>query len=231
MLDFSRRDAQVAELMDDPACDLRLLFNTYRQFARINALLSGWRGVYRRHLRPALPRGRPVRLLDIGFGGGDVVRALARWARADGIDLRITAIDTDARALAFVRELEWPDTVSFQQASTGDLRASGRRYDAVISNAVLHHLDETAAAALLRDSRALAETVVVHNDLVRSAAAYTLFSTFVAPFFRDSFAATDGQRSIRRSWTVPEMRDLAGPGWTIRPLAPFRQLAVWQSSA
>lgn len=217
--------------MDDPSCDLRLLFNTYRQFARINALLSRWRPVYRRHLRPVLPRGRPARLLDIGFGGGDVVRALARWARADGIDLRITAIDTDARALAFVRELEWPDTVSFQQASTGDLRASGRRYDAVISNALLHHLDKTAATALLHDSRALAETVVVHNDLVRSAAAYVLFSAVVAPFFRDSLSAPDGRRSIRRSWTVAELRDLAGPGWTVRPLVPFRQLALWQASA
>lgn len=215
--------------MDDPSCDLRLLFNTYRQFARINALLSRWRSVYRRHLRPALARGRPARLLDIGFGGGDVVRAVAGWAHRDGIDLRITAIDTDPRALAFVREQAWPDTISFHEASARDLVTSGRRYDAVMSNAVLHHLDDQGAAALLADSRVLAERAVVHNDLVRSPVAHALFAGFVGPLFRDSFAAEDGRRSIRRSWTRREMRALAGPDWTVEALVPFRQLVRWRA--
>lgn len=227
---FSQRDTQLTEHMDDPSSDLRMLFNTYRQFARINALLSRWRTVYRRHLRPALARGRPARLLDIGFGGGDVARNIAAWARRDGLDLRITAIDTDPRALAFAREQVWPDTISFHEASARDLVASGRRYDAVMSNAVLHHLDDVGAAALLADSRVLAERAVVHNDLVRSVAAHALFSGFVAPFFRDSFAADDGRRSIRRSWTPREMRMLAGPDWTVEPLCPFRQLVRWQGA-
>lgn len=212
--------------MDDPACDLGRLFNTYRQFALINAYLSRWGTIYRRYLRPRMAARRPFRMLDVGFGGGDIARSLDRWARRDGFDLRITAIETDARALDFVRQSAWPDTIAFQVASTRDLVNAGRTYDAVISNAVLHHLDRDALAGLLEDSATLAERVVVHNDLVRSRAAYMLFSSVIAPWLRDSCAAVDGRLSIRRSFTPAELRAAAGDPWRVEPIWPYRQLLV-----
>ena len=90
--------------MDDPACSLERLHTTYRHFPIVNQVLAGWRRIYERLLRPHFT-SRPATLLDVGCGGGDIVRRLALWAQQDGLELRITAIDPDIRALAFVETL------------------------------------------------------------------------------------------------------------------------------
>jgi SAM-dependent methyltransferase len=94
------RASDAVELMDDPDCDPEILSRTYDYFRYVNAAVSGWRGVYRREIRPLLSTARESTLLDIGSGGGDVARALARWAARDGLLLTVTAIDPDARAHA-----------------------------------------------------------------------------------------------------------------------------------
>lgn len=228
MKTFRRRDDAIVERMDDPQCDEAMLFRTYRQFAQINPLLARWSAVYARLIRPVLQPGVPATLLDVGFGGGDIPHALDRWARRDGFELRITAIDPDPRANRFAATWPHNERIEFRMADTATLLAEGALFDVVISNAVLHHLNPDTLAGFFADTRALARRLVVHNDTVRSAAAYLLYSVFVAPWLRHSFAAEDGRLTVRRSYRPDELRALA-PGWRIERLAPFRQLVCWQA--
>ncbi len=150
---LARRDSESREFMDAATCDADRLERTYQQFSLVNQLVSGWRRIYRQWIRPRLDAHRPTTLLDIGFGGGDISRALARWAARDGLPMLTTAIDPDERALRHVHGL--PDAgVRFEQASSTDLVARGERYDVVISNHLLHHLDPVEFADLLADSQA-----------------------------------------------------------------------------
>ncbi len=98
------RDTHAIEEMDRPDCDPDRLDRTYRQFALVNRVLSGWHGLYRSRVRPLLSATGPATLLDIGCGGGDLALLFARWAAADGIDLRVTGIDPDERAYRFAAE-------------------------------------------------------------------------------------------------------------------------------
>jgi 2-polyprenyl-3-methyl-5-hydroxy-6-metoxy-1,4-benzoquinol methylase len=219
-----QRAVDAVELMDRPDCDARLLDNTYRQFGLVNRLLSGWRKLYVRELRPALVNNTaPATLLDIGSGGGDLAYQLAGWARRDGLPLRITGIDPDARAAAFARGRPPLPGVEFRQAHSGDLVREGSSFDFVISNHVLHHLSAGELQQLLSDSAVLAGRKVLHNDLRRSPAAYALFFGAALPF-RHSYIRVDGLTSIRRSYTSAELSALAPPGWTVEPAAAFHQL-------
>lgn len=209
--------------MDDPRCDPVRLRNTYAQFALVNRLLSGWRVVFERGIRPRARAGGTV--LDVGCGGGDVARALWRWSREAGIPLEVTGVDPDPRALAFARGTVAADGGGprFERADLAHLRATGRRFDFVVSNHVLHHLDPRELGGFLEDTAAIAATGVLHNDLRRSDLAYLAFALVSWPM-RRSYIAEDGLRSVRRAYTPAELRGLAPPGWRVERLEPFRSL-------
>ena len=255
MSTLRERDTVLRELMDDPDCATPELERTYRDFRAVNRLVSGWRRAYRQIIRPHLMRRSVTSLLDIGSGGGDVPLALARWAERDGFALDVTAIDPDGRAHRYATRAhgnergnstqrnEDPATqrhgqdrtsVEFRCASSADLVAEGRRFDIVVSNHVLHHLDRAEFAEVLSDSRRLARSLVLHNDIERSPVAYSGYwlatlPLSLRPSARRSFIREDGLRSIRRSYTKVELDAevadaAAGDEWRVSRAYPSRLL-------
>ncbi len=221
-----RRARELREIMDDPRCDPGVLARTYGQFAVLNQLLAGWRRAWTELLAPAARAAAgqdgPARLLDIGCGGGDLARRLAAWSAREGLALEVTAIDPDARALAYARRRATPPTVRYLDATVEELARAGERFELVVSNHVLHHLDEAELPRFLADSARLATGPVLHNDLLRTPWALPAFAAFSLPF-RGSFIREDGFRSIRRAFTPDELLALAPAGWTVRRYGRFRQ--------
>jgi 2-polyprenyl-3-methyl-5-hydroxy-6-metoxy-1,4-benzoquinol methylase len=228
--DLRSRDTDVRELMDDPDCDPVALDRTYARFRLVNRLVSGWRRTYLAQIRPLLSDSRSTSLLDVGSGGGDVARALAAWARADGLSLRVVGVDPDPRAHAFATASPAPPGVSFRQAGCAELVAAGERYDVVISNHLLHHLDAPGLSRLLQDSQRLASRRVLHSDLRRSRLAYLGWAAVSWPAARDTFVFTDGLLSIRRSYRPAELAAAVPTGWQVAAQRPYRLLLSWNAS-
>jgi len=218
------------EIMDSPRCDPMMLTRTYQDFRVVNALVSGWWGIYRRSIRPALSTTRQSTLLDVGSGGGDVSRALARWAVRDGLRLRVTGVDPDSRAHVFATSQPKIAGLSFRQALSSDLVANGEHFDFVVSNHVLHHLSVDELNGLLIDSKNLALQRVLHADLERSNFAYLGFGAATWPFFRHSYIRPDGLTSIRRSYTAVELRAAVPAGWTVTRGLPSRLVLGWNAA-
>lgn len=233
MPDLSVRDDDTVELMDDPGADLGMLEQTYRRFQLVNALVSRPAHIYRRDVRPRARRG-PVRILDVGAGGGDLCRALARRLRRDGLTAEITALDPDERAMRWAEAHDGGAGAHYRRQRTDDLVHAGEQFDIVLSNHVLHHLNSEELASLLADSERIIAPggLVAHHDIARSRAAYALFAAGTAPFARNvlagSFIRTDGLISIRRSFTVKELSALVPPGWQASSGFPFRVELRWE---
>lgn len=233
-MNLAVRDHELRELMDDPDCDPALLDATLRRFETINRLVAAWGAVYRKHLGPYLSGlGRPARVLDLGSGGGDLVVRLAALARRDGLDVTWTGADPDPRAHAIARARAG-DGVSFACADAATLVGAGHRFDAVISNHVLHHLDD-GLVPFVTESRRLSSGIVLHGDIARGRLAYGLYAVGITPFAPGTLLRTDGLRSIRRSFTPDELRsalDDGAPGrWSVSTPAPFRLLAIGDGDA
>lgn len=224
---LGERAVDAHELMDDPACDARTLERTYRRFGAVNALVSGQGAVYRRWIRPRASATSVLRVLDVGTGGADMPRRLLRWADRNGVRVRVTGIDPDERAIGFARR-HAPPAVELRPVTTAQLRAEGARFDAVLSNHVLHHLGDDEVVALLDDSAALLAPggVAVHSDIERSRFAYAAFAAATWPLqwgpLRDTFIRADGLTSIRRSRTAQEAAELVPAGWRVRRAVPSR---------
>lgn len=220
-----------AEIMDDPNCDPLLLERTYERFPVVNRFIGGWGKIYQRLLKPMLAQSLQPRLLDIGCGGGDIAIDLTRRALADGIDISTVGIDPDSRAVEFARraaaELNLStQAIDFQETDSAQLRDTGAEFDVVISNHLMHHLDDAQLNAVVEDSLALSRGIVVHADIRRSALASALFGIASLPLAPGSLIRKDGLMSIRRSYTPLELASRVGPGWEIHTTAPFRLLLM-----
>lgn len=221
MMSLAYRAVDADEWMDDPECDPARLARTYRHFGLLNRAIGRWPAIYRSLIGPALADAGPRSLLDVGFGGGDITRRIAAWAARDGIDLSITAIDPDPRALAFASAAP-ASGVEFRATTSRALVADGRTFDVVISNHVLHHVE--GLGDFLEDSERLARRLVVHSDIERGPGAYAAYSVLALPLAAGSFARADGLTSIRRSYTRAELEAESPPGWTVERKRPSRLL-------
>jgi 2-polyprenyl-3-methyl-5-hydroxy-6-metoxy-1,4-benzoquinol methylase len=209
--------------MDAPDCDPYKLARTYAQFHKINRLLSGWEGIYQRDMRPAFQAGART-VLDIGCGGGDVVRLLAHRAKRDGFAIEFLGIDPDARAITFAHTQENLPTVSFKAIHTSDLEDT---FDIILSNHILHHLQDAKIQELCAACEQMATYQVIHNDICRDDLALALFP-FVGGWFRGSYIFEDGMRSVRRAFTASELQTIAPTGWQVETSMPFRLQLSWK---
>lgn len=231
-MNLRERDRELTELMDDPDCDPVRLSRTLRRFGVVNRLVSGWGTVYRREVRPALRAlGGRGRVLDLGCGGGDVVVRLAALARADGFEVEWVGADPDPRALPVARR--HGGGVRFVAADSAALLGAGERFDLVLSNHVLHHLDDGALASFAADSLALSRGPVLHADIERGRRAYGLYALGITPLAPGTFLRTDGLRSIRRSYRAHELHAALAPtgDWRVAAPVPFRLLAIGRGRA
>ena len=220
----------MVEEMDRENADPVLLQNTYRQFEKINGLLSQWKSIYKKEIKPHLNKSCPNTLLDIGFGGGDVPINIHRWAKRDGFDLQITAIEIDERAYQYANQLGAPEEISFNFQSSRELVEKNLSFDFVISNHVLHHLNEKQFYEMLDDAKLLATKKIVFNDIKRSYLGYSLFNICSRILFSDSYITKDGLTSIKRSYTQKELCDSAPPDWKVKSKFPFRLLLIYDKT-
>ena len=173
----------------------------------INRRLGGYRTTRRglddlaaRTDLAARSRVRPVEVLDIGGGSGDVAEEILAWGRERGIALTVTVMDIDARtaALAASRLL----AVAGASARQGDLFAvPPRSYDVVHAALFLHHFDGEEAVHALRHMGRVARVGVVVNDLHRHVVPWVLIRVLTLLFTNNRLVRYDGPLSVARAFS------------------------------
>jgi len=227
---LNHREPHLTEWMDRPDCDSVKLFNTYRQFNTINKLLSGWKMIFKEYLKPIIEANSgSAAILDIGCGGGDILQYLDQICRQEGFQVSFTGTDPDPRAKNFFEENCDRNQIRFINKTSEELVEEGSRFDIVISNHLIHHLQDDEILALCRASEKLSKKLVLFNDIERSDFGYGLFALTTPLLFRNSFISADGKLSIRRSFRKDELQTLIPDSWSVKRKFPFRLLAIHES--
>jgi SAM-dependent methyltransferase len=233
-----------AELMDDPALPAADHMLALGALARINAL-----SFTARHLAAAIarlvagrPATRPLVVVDLACGGGDVTVDLAcRLARmlprpaSGGPSVRVIGVDKSDRGLDRARDLAARRGCGDVEFQAGDLLADiCPPCDVAVSSLFLHHLDDDEAAVVLSSMAGSARLGGVVSDLLRSRAGLALAVLGTTILSTSRVARVDGPLSVRAARTVAEYRDLlARAGLThahVRRIWPERCLIEWSST-
>lgn len=152
---------------------------------------------------------RPLRVLDVGSGGGDVATWLALRGgghlEVDGCDISPYAVD-HARRHAVAARAE--DRVRFFRH---DVRAEPLPgvYDVVMCSLFLHHFDNTDAVQLLARMKEAARERVLIQDLRRTRLGYWLAWLGCRVLSGSPVVRADGPASVTGAYTVDEVRALA----------------------
>jgi 2-polyprenyl-3-methyl-5-hydroxy-6-metoxy-1,4-benzoquinol methylase len=143
---------------------------------------------------------RPIRVLDVACGGGDVLLTLWCAARRAGLKVELAGCDLSATAVAYAKEeaaRAGANIEFFTNRVPQDPLPGG--YDLIMSTLFLHHLDEDAAISFLRDAAAKARDRVVVQDLVRSPLSYWFARLGTSVLLLSDICREDGRTSARSS--------------------------------
>ena len=227
--DFSRRSTQ-SELMDGDST-YEEFDQTLSQLEIINICTLAYRPTLRwlSETLSSFNPGRPVTIFDIGCGGGDMLRKIAKWARKRNIAVELTGIDINPFAKQSA-EKRTPHTAPIRYETTDIFALSpDRRADFVISSLFTHHLKDPELLRFIGWMENHAERGWFINDLHRHWIAYygIKYITAIAPFanrmIRSDAAISVARAFVRKDWC----RQLADAGIpdtqaTITWYFPFR---------
>lgn len=222
----SRRYA--AERMDDPSLDPALHEGALRGLERINAISATARALWGPLVR--LAGTRPLRVLDLACGAGDVAIGLRRRARHAGRPIDVAACDVSPRAVAHARERAEAGGEAVEFFACDVLKDPfPRGYDVHVCSLFLHHLREGEAVELLR--RMATGRALLVSDLVRSRPGYWAARVGTRLLTRSAVVHADARASVEGAFTRAELHALADAaglkGARIRPHWPFRMLLEW----
>ncbi|HEU4651251.1 MAG TPA: methyltransferase domain-containing protein [Croceibacterium sp.] len=193
------------ELMDDPALDAATYHAVLDDLARVNRLTFAYRPTLS-FLRRAVRRGRHLRVLDVGFGDGDMLRRIARWAARRGLAAELTGIDLNTRSKAAAEGKPSPIPIRYL---TGDYAGlAGEGFDCVISSLVAHHMSPDQLVAFLRFMEREAAVGWFVNDLHRHPVAHAAWPLLASTMGWHRIVRLDGHTSIARSFRPAEWRAL-----------------------
>ena len=224
-----------AELMDEPSLVVSEHARALAGLRRVN-----WWSRSAAIVCPALrslaaeySAERPLRLLDVACGGGDVTTAIGRWTRLAGLPVRVSACDISSTALDIARHQAASNGESIEFFQHDLLQQPlPAEFDVVMCSLFLHHLDEPDAVRVLRSMADAAARAVLVNDLVRSRRGYLLAMFGTRLLSRSRIVHVDGPLSVAGAFTSQEALRLceqAGlPGATISRHWPQRFLLIWR---
>jgi len=230
MPDLSRRATQL-ELMDDLTLASDALRQNLDELETINTWLGGYRPVLTalRRLQPYFPPDQPLRLADLGSGGGDTLRHIARWARHRALPVALTGIDANEFMLTYAacKASAYPE-ISFQQQDIFSEGFQQQEFDVLTCSLFCHHFTDAELVPLLRQWHQQARVAVVVNDLHRHPLAYHSIRWLTRLLGGSYLVQHDAPLSVARAFTRQDWRRLLTAAGIQRYSLRWRWAFRWQ---
>ncbi|NNM77268.1 methyltransferase domain-containing protein [Sphingomonas sp. ID1715] len=211
--------SQMQEQMDADDLSPEIYAAVIGDLARVNRLTLAARPTLS-FIRRAT-NGQAFRLLDVGFGHGDMLRTIARWARKRGRECELVGVDLNPRSEPAARDAT-PPTLPIRYVTGDYADLAHEPWDLIVSSLVAHHMSHAELIAFTRFMDAHARMGWLVNDLHRHRLAHAGFPVLATLMRWHPMVKADGTLSIARSYRPGEWDPiLAEAGITARVYRAF----------
>lgn len=205
---FSHRSHE-KELLDQPDIQPDLLFKNLRELDILNRTTGGHAISLKGIKQLITDPGKTHHVVDLGCGSGDVLTAIADWARSKHFSVRLTGVDRNASAIVYLKThcSGYPE-ISGIHADYREYLKENEDIDVVHCSLFCHHLQDDELKHLFIYFRQHLTSGFIINDLHRHWLAY--YSAWLLPRLLNGtvLAKNDGPISVLRGFRVPELTGL-----------------------
>ncbi len=172
---------------------------------------------------------QPLRIADIGCGGGDMLRKIAQWATRKGVPLSLTGIDANDFMVQYARQRchAFPE-IAIEQHDVFSEEFRQEQYDVVVCSLFCHHFTDAQLVQMFRQLYAQANLAVIVNDLHRHWFAYYSIKYITALFSGSSLVRNDAPLSVWRAFKRHELQKLVNQAQISRYKLRWMWAFRWQ---
>lgn len=206
-IDFAKRSYQ-REMMDEKIDSVHDLFVNLKELELINIFTGG------RHTYSALKKlmtnpEKKYKLLDIGFGAGDMLTYILKKQPHKGL-FELSAVDIMPEAKSYVDQYHknLKTKVKFYITDYKDCLTQNGKTDIAYAGLFCHHLTEEELVTFFKLVQQNCTKGAVINDLHRSPLAYYGIKLLVHLFAKSPLTKNDAPLSVLRGFTRKELVDL-----------------------
>ena len=199
------------EIMDDFSINGDVLHDTLDKLASINKWLGGNKVTINglKKLIKDHPKSQPLTIIDLGCGGGDILRDVAKLGKKEGYIFKLIGIDANHDALAYAKELSTDyDNISFSHCDIFSEEFTNLKYDVVLATLFFHHFKEEKLIIFLSTVLKKISLGIVVNDLHRHKLAYYLFKLLCVTI-KNRMVIEDGLTSVLRGFKRKELEHIS----------------------
>jgi 2-polyprenyl-3-methyl-5-hydroxy-6-metoxy-1,4-benzoquinol methylase len=209
MLSFKNRSQEI-EIMDDLLCNGEVVHQTLRELETINTLLGG-NSVTINGIKKLLTKkiNRTISIIDLGCGGGDILKLISNWGKKNNYQFQLTGIDANPHIVAFAKNQskEYP-TIDFIPANIFSDSFSNFSFDIAVATLFTHHFTDVELVHLLKTLKQQAKIGIVINDLNRHWLAYYSIKILTQLFSKSSMVKYDAPLSVLRAFKKHELTSI-----------------------
>ncbi|MBR9915707.1 MAG: methyltransferase domain-containing protein [Algicola sp.] len=203
--------SEAEEIMDDLDYKGPMLHDALDKLAKINQWLggnkvtiSGLKKVLKNH-----PKSEAITIIDLGCGGGDILREVSRFGKKNGYQFHLIGIDANQHTVDYAHSLsESYDNIDFKAIDIFSEEFRALQYDLVLTTLFLHHFKNEKLVSFLKPVLVKATLGIVVNDLHRNKLAYYLFKLLCLTITNKTIIE-DGLTSVLRGFKRQELVEIS----------------------
>lgn len=194
------------EQMDNLDLSGEDLNKTLSGLSIINKYLGNTSSTFNAVKKEILNTNKALKIIDLGCGGGDNLRAISNWCKNNNRSVELIGIDANRHILEFAKQQNNSSRdIEYLQADILDSQFILPNCDILISSHFMYHFSDQEIVQFLKQAKKNITSKIIFSELQRNSFAYFLFKigTIFLPFSK--IVKQDGLTAIVRAFKKKEL--------------------------